>query len=149
MEITNKNLRNNLLLGIDTGGTYTDGVLLDNDTSRVVAIAKTLTTRHDLTKCILKVLDDLLPDDPEQIRLVSISTTLATNAIAEGKRRPVALFLLGYDPEYARKITGEKALARASASGTAAPHLELEQLADGAESYRVRARAVGNPRLMK
>jgi N-methylhydantoinase A/oxoprolinase/acetone carboxylase beta subunit len=30
---------------------------------------------------------------------VSISTTLATNAIAEGKGKPVALLLIGYDPE--------------------------------------------------
>jgi N-methylhydantoinase A/oxoprolinase/acetone carboxylase beta subunit len=31
--------------------------------------------------------------------MVSISTTLATNAIAEGKGKRVALFLIGYDPE--------------------------------------------------
>ncbi|MGB7873899.1 MAG: hypothetical protein WBL25_05910, partial [Anaerolineales bacterium] len=51
--------------------------------------------------------------------------------------------------EYAQIITGEKALERAQASGASDPHLEFEQLADGAESYRIRASAVGNPRLMK
>jgi len=50
--------------------------------------------------------------------------------------------------EYAQKITGEKALERALASGASDPHLEFERLADGAESYRIRASAVGNPRLM-
>ncbi len=99
-----------LVLGIDTGGTYTDGVLLDYQTREVVATTKTLTTRHDLTECILTALDDLaenIPNGPDQIRLVTISTTLATNAIAEGKGRPVALFLLGYDRDLVRKFNLE------------------------------------------
>ena len=37
-----------LLLGIDTGGTYTDAVLF-SETHGVVAKAKALTTRHDLS----------------------------------------------------------------------------------------------------
>jgi N-methylhydantoinase A/oxoprolinase/acetone carboxylase beta subunit len=51
--------------------------------------------------------------------------------------------------EFAQKIAGEKALARANAAGSMEPQLEFEQLPDGAESYRIRARAIGNPRLMK
>jgi len=114
MEKEEQNFQNNLLLGIDTGGTYTDGVLLDESTRQVIATAKTLTTRHDLTQCILKVLDELLPDDPGRISLVSISTTLATNAIAEGKGRPVALFLLGYDPELVKRFQFEGHFATSS-----------------------------------
>lgn len=87
------------VLGIDTGGTYTDGVLLDQNSKEVIKTTKTLTTKHDLKEGILKALEDLLPDDPAQIKLVVISTTLATNAIAEKKGRPVSLFLLGYDPD--------------------------------------------------
>ena len=97
----------NLLLGIDTGGTYTDGVLLDERTREVVATTKTLTTRHDLAECMLTALDALLPEDPSRIRLAAISTTLATNAIAEGKGRPVALFLLGYDPDLVKRFRFE------------------------------------------
>jgi N-methylhydantoinase A/oxoprolinase/acetone carboxylase beta subunit len=100
-----------LVLGIDTGGTYTDGVLLDYHTRDVLKTTKTLTTRHDLTTCILAALDDLLPDDPSRVRLVAISTTLATNAVAEGKGRPVALFLLGYDPDLVRRFRFEGELA--------------------------------------
>ena len=36
-----------LLLGVDTGGTYTDAVLI-RDEAEVIASAKSLTTRHDL-----------------------------------------------------------------------------------------------------
>jgi N-methylhydantoinase A/oxoprolinase/acetone carboxylase beta subunit len=36
-----------LLLGMDTGGTYTDAVLVQDD-DRVIASAKLLTTRADL-----------------------------------------------------------------------------------------------------
>ena len=87
------------VLGIDTGGTYTDGVLIRRGTREILKTTKTLTTKPDLALGILTALNELLPDDPAEIKLVVISTTLATNAIAEGKGQPVALFLLGYDPE--------------------------------------------------
>lgn len=86
-------------LGIDTGGTYTDGVLFDPQSQRVVTSVKVLTTHHDLRLCIQEVLEQLLIKPSVQVGMVSLSTTLATNAIAEGKRKPVALLLLGYDPE--------------------------------------------------
>ncbi|MFN2282155.1 MAG: hydantoinase/oxoprolinase N-terminal domain-containing protein, partial [Anaerolineales bacterium] len=80
------------VLGIDTGGTYTDGVLIRRGTREIIKTAKTLTTKPDLAQGILEALNQLLPEDPAEIKLVVISTTLATNAIAEGKGRPVALF---------------------------------------------------------
>ena len=86
-------------LGIDTGGTYTDGVLFNPKLRTVIRKAKVLTTHEDLTRCISSVVDALLGKDEIHIELVSLSTTLATNAIAEGKRKPVGLLLLGYDPE--------------------------------------------------
>jgi len=93
-----------LYLGIDTGGTYTDGVLLDPLTRCVVKKAKVLTTHHNLEVCIAGILDALIPYPDCTIGLVSLSTTLATNSIAEGKSRPVALFLLGYDPDLVYKF---------------------------------------------
>lgn len=88
-----------LVLGIDTGGTYTDGVLLDYHTRRVLASHKSLTTKRDFSIGIEEVIEGIHLDDPSAIRMVSISTTLATNAIAEGKGKRVALLLIGYDPE--------------------------------------------------
>lgn len=88
-----------LYLGIDTGGTYTDGVLFDPQSQQVVRSVKVLTTHHDLRLCIKEVLELILEEPSYHIAMVSLSTTLATNAIAEGKRKHVALFLLGYDAE--------------------------------------------------
>jgi N-methylhydantoinase A/oxoprolinase/acetone carboxylase beta subunit len=93
-----------LNLGIDTGGTFTDGVLLEPGTRKVIRTAKVLTTHQDIRLCVAEVLDRLITGSPVEISLVSLSTTLATNAIAEGKRRPVALLLLGYDPELVHRF---------------------------------------------
>ena len=99
------------VLGIDTGGTYTDGVLLEQNQKKVVKTTKTLTTKHDLTAGILTALEDLIPEDPSRVKLVVISTTLATNAIAEKKGRPVALMLLGYDRELVGQFNFEHQFA--------------------------------------
>jgi len=88
-----------LVLGIDTGGTYTDGVLLNYDSREVLATHKSLTTKRDFAIGIERVIEGIAIEDPSEIRMVSVSTTLATNAIAEGKGKRVALLLVGYDPE--------------------------------------------------
>jgi N-methylhydantoinase A/oxoprolinase/acetone carboxylase beta subunit len=88
-----------LVLGIDTGGTYTDGVLLEYHSRRVLATHKSLTTKRDFSVGIERVIEGIRIEDPAAIKMVSISTTLATNAIAEGKGKRVALLLIGYDPE--------------------------------------------------
>ncbi|RME81493.1 MAG: hydantoinase/oxoprolinase family protein, partial [Caldilineae bacterium] len=88
-----------LVLGIDTGGTYTDAVLLDYHRRHVLASCKSLTTKRDLAIGIGRVIDSIQIPDPSAVKLVSVSTTLATNAIAEGKGKRVGLALIGYDPE--------------------------------------------------
>jgi len=91
--------RTDLVIGIDTGGTHTDAVLLDYRTREVLATGKTLTTRDDLARGVVSVIEQLPVARPEQVKLVGISSTLATNSIAEGKTRRVALLLIGYDAE--------------------------------------------------
>jgi len=102
------------VLGIDTGGTYTDGVLIQRETRKILKSTKTLTTKPDLSEGILAALNDLLPEDPAQIKLVVISTTLATNAIAEGKGQPVGLFLLGYDQNLIQEFSLDSRFATTS-----------------------------------
>jgi len=83
-------------LGIDTGGTFTDAVLV-NDAREVVAAAKSLTTRFDLAQGIGAALDKLPQDALDAVALVSLSTTLTTNSVVEGKGSPVCILLAGYD----------------------------------------------------
>ncbi|MEO0931717.1 MAG: hydantoinase/oxoprolinase N-terminal domain-containing protein, partial [Pseudomonadota bacterium] len=94
------------LLGVDTGGTYTDAVIIDETADAVVATAKALTTRPDLAGGVGAAIDLALADTdlmPDQIGLVSLSTTLATNALVEGQGGRIALVFIGFDaPELAR-----------------------------------------------
>jgi N-methylhydantoinase A/oxoprolinase/acetone carboxylase beta subunit len=83
-------------LGIDTGGTFTDAVLLD-DRKQVIAAAKSLTTRFDLAVGIGNALDKLPQAALDRVALVSLSTTLTTNSVVEGKGSPVCVLLAGYD----------------------------------------------------
>ncbi len=87
-----------LYLGVDTGGTYTDAVLMQDET-RVVASAKALTTRDDLARGIGAAIGAVLEDakaDAAEIGLVSLSTTLATNALVQGQGDPVCLVFIGF-----------------------------------------------------
>ena len=83
-------------LGLDTGGTYTDAVLFD-PVRGVVAAAKALTTKHDLSIGLGNAIAAVLDKSAVPIALVSLSTTLATNAIVEGQGSPICLLLVGYD----------------------------------------------------
>ncbi|MEA2008542.1 MAG: hydantoinase/oxoprolinase family protein [Chloroflexota bacterium] len=100
-----------LVLGIDTGGTYTDGVLLEYNTHKIIATHKSLTTKRDFSIGIENVIAAIDIQNPASIQMVSISTTLATNAIAEGKGKRVALFLIGYDPELITSFKFENSFA--------------------------------------
>ena len=94
--------RSHLVLGIDTGGTYTDAVVYDEQHRTVVAKAKAPTTHHDLSIGIGGAIEAAVHQagvDPARIELVSLSTTLATNALVEGSGRPVAAVIIGFDPD--------------------------------------------------
>jgi N-methylhydantoinase A/oxoprolinase/acetone carboxylase beta subunit len=72
-------------LGIDAGGTFTDCALFDFATDTVLAKAKAPTTHRDLLIGIDEALTRLALEHPERLTMVALSTTLATNAIAEDK----------------------------------------------------------------
>ena len=100
------------VIGLDTGGTYTDAALVDTDAGRVVATGKALTTRDDLSigvgGAIRRILDNY-DGDASDIGLVSLSTTLATNAVVEGVGGRVCLVMIGFDED----ALGRADLARA------------------------------------
>jgi N-methylhydantoinase A/oxoprolinase/acetone carboxylase beta subunit len=88
------------LLGVDTGGTYTDAVILDEGATRVLGKAKALTSRHDLAVGIGQAVDAAIAAaglTAAEVALVSLSTTLATNALVEGQGARVALIFIGFD----------------------------------------------------
>ncbi|MBR3866610.1 MAG: hydantoinase/oxoprolinase family protein [Butyricicoccus sp.] len=88
-----------IVIGIDTGGTYTDAVLFAPETGRVLGQNKALTTHGDLKRGILEALDGLDPELCRAAEVAGLSTTLATNACVEGKLRRVRLLLMGIDRE--------------------------------------------------
>ena len=86
------------ILGVDTGGTYTDAVILE-DEERVIAFSKALTTHSDLSLGIGLAIQKAIKKErtaTEKISLVSLSTTLATNALVEGQGDRVALVMIGF-----------------------------------------------------
>ena len=91
-------------IGIDTGGTCTDGVIFDDETGEVLAKTKTLTTREDLTKCIGTALDKLPADLVRRAERVSLSTTLATNACVEGKGGRARLIIVGTTDDVLHRV---------------------------------------------
>lgn len=90
------------LIGVDTGGTYTDAAIIEAKGHRVIASAKAITTKGDLaigvteaiTRAIAQLPQGLRPQD---ISMVSVSTTLATNAVVEGHGSAVGVVLVGFD----------------------------------------------------
>ena len=89
-------------LGVDTGGTFTDAAIVDMDSKKILAKAKSPTTYQDLAIGILGAIDGALQSSqisPAAIDLVGLSTTLATNSILEGKGGEVGLLGIGWTPQ--------------------------------------------------
>ena len=84
----------NIGLGIDAGGTYTDAVIFDRPAQRVVSKSKALSTQWDFTLGIAETLTGLDQTLLSQVELVALSTTLATNAIVEGRGQKVGLLIM-------------------------------------------------------
>ena len=88
-----------LILGLDTGGTYTDAVIINKNSNKVIASSKSLTTYQNLVlglnNSVSKVLDRLPKKDKNNIDLVVLSSTLATNAVVNGIGEIINLILIG------------------------------------------------------
>ncbi len=113
------------LIGVDTGGTYTDAAVLDAASHKVLASAKALTTRGDLSIGVCEAIEQALQALPEasagDVKLVSVSTTLATNAVVEGHGSPVCVVLIGFD----------ETMVQRSGLSTAFPGLVIERVTGG------------------
>ena len=101
-----------IVLGIDTGGTYTDSVLVDLAAGQVLAKAKALTDKNNLLESIINSIGGLAVSGCRQPERVVLSTTLATNAVVEGRGQAAGLILIGRRPpgdfpaEVVRQVKG-------------------------------------------
>jgi N-methylhydantoinase A/oxoprolinase/acetone carboxylase beta subunit len=102
-----------ILIGIDTGGTYTDAAIIDQARHRILASAKSLTTKGDLSIGVGAAMRDALAlcrdIDLASVKMVSVSTTLATNAVVEGHGSAVGVILIGFDDGMVEKTGIAKA----------------------------------------
>ncbi|TLN24881.1 hydantoinase/oxoprolinase family protein, partial [bacterium] len=92
-----------LHLGIDVGGTHTDGVAVNLREGKVVRKVKSQTT-PDLRQCSMEALEKLLAGLPaSSVSRVVISTTLVTNAVATKRLEPAGLIIMsgpGMNPSF-------------------------------------------------
>ncbi len=142
-----------ILLGVDTGGTYTDAVLM-RDEDAVIASAKALTTRQDLAIGVREAVQAVLANSsvaPQDIALASLSTTLATNALVEGQGARVALIYIGFSERdlaaqgLADALGGDPVLVLPgghSHGGAEVAQLDVQRIADWASSQDVSAFAI-------
>lgn len=103
--------RRQVTINIDTGGTFTDGVVSDGTETHSL---KVLTTPHDLTMCFRSLLGAaatrLQLSTTEMLKrtaAVRYSTTVGTNAIIERKGPRIGLLVSARDLTTARSCEGK------------------------------------------
>lgn len=136
-------------LGIDAGGTYTDAVIYDFAKDRVISTGKALTTKWDYTIGIVRSVEQLGCEFSSDIEMISVSTTLATNAIVEGNTQPVGLMLMNMEnfiPEGISCIPQSIIKGKTTIQGEVAEDInpdEIRKIADNMiKQHGVRAFAV-------
>ncbi|HUY19972.1 MAG TPA: hydantoinase/oxoprolinase family protein [Candidatus Binataceae bacterium] len=77
---------NQYLVGIDCGGTFTDLVAVEAASGRIF-VTKVPSTPDDPSRAVIAALDELFAAgvDPSEVQFLAHGTTVATNAILEGK----------------------------------------------------------------
>jgi N-methylhydantoinase A/oxoprolinase/acetone carboxylase beta subunit len=144
--------RSSNIIGVDAGGTYTDAVIMDCATRTVRAGVKVPTTHSNPGIGIVQAIEQLLEHSTIPVTTITrtvISTTLATNALVEGKGADVGLFVIGFNQridvpaEEMRYIPGGH-----KAKGIEVEPLGIEYLYDGIRAMKGYVQAYGIAALM-
>jgi N-methylhydantoinase A/oxoprolinase/acetone carboxylase beta subunit len=126
-------------IGIDTGGTCTDGVLISNSTHQVAYSVKEPTTHHELGIGVGRVLERLLAFGipPDAVNRLSVSTTLATNAVVEGRGARVGLLVFGHVRHFKLPVTASVFMQGGhKITGEEDEPLDIEGLVDAVRAIR-------------
>ncbi|MGR0482714.1 MAG: hydantoinase/oxoprolinase N-terminal domain-containing protein [Candidatus Electronema sp. V4] len=127
-------------IGIDTGGTCTDAVLISNSSLQVAHWVKEPTTHHDLGIGVGRALERLLTDSgiaPEAVNRLSVSTTLATNAVVEGRGARVGLLVFGHVRHFKLPVTASVFMKGGhKITGEEDEPLDIEGLVDSVRAIR-------------
>ncbi|MBC8318006.1 MAG: hydantoinase/oxoprolinase family protein [Desulfobulbaceae bacterium] len=138
--MTTENLHTSYAIGIDTGGTYTDAVLLSIEEKKVIATAKSPTTHHNLSIGISLSLKQIFTESsvrPHNVSLVAVSTTLATNAVVEDKGANVGLLIAGPAKRFKLPVVSASYLKGGhNHLGEEADPLDMEALVDAVQSLK-------------
>ena len=125
-------------LGIDAGGTYTDAVLFDFNTREVLARAKSPTTKWKYSEGIINAVKQLPEEGRNRVDLVSLSTTLVTNAIVESNIHPVGLLLMPLGNDSAETMSHSPTAVvkgRMNIEGEITEDIDPEEIADTARLF--------------
>ena len=125
-------------IGVDTGGTYTDAVLVDLNTLAVVQSAKRPSTHHDLSIGISEALAEVTRNvNVNEIKQIAFSTTLATNAIVEGKGASVGLVVIGHVKSFDLPVVSIRYIKGGhSFTGEEVDQLDIEALVDAINEWK-------------
>lgn len=117
-------------VGIDVGGTCTDGVLIELLERKVIRTAKVPTEKDDLVGSVLRCFSALAVPAPALLSRFCISTTLATNAMVEGTKKDVCAVGIGVAPKRSVEYANETAVIGGGhdATGAEVQPLDIEAL---------------------
>lgn len=86
-------------IGIDVGGTFTDAVIIDNETYEIIAKKKIPTTHEQgVAAGVVQIISELIRENgiaPEDVTFIAHGTTQATNALLEGDVASVGVLGMG------------------------------------------------------
>ena len=146
-----------LILSFDAGGTFTDSVIFNTVTKQIISEGKALTTNYDLSKGIKDSIEISLEKisfhDQKNIKLVAISSTLATNSVVNSTGCRVGLILVGFDNSILKnKIlsescnNGEIILINGGhdAEGNEKEKLSLSKIKNFVENYKIESIAIAS-----